>query len=253
MRENDSHENNRVSVCHFKEAEIQLWDDIKGSFCLALWKDSLIPPSPQNAVVTQFGGMQKCQSNQLWGKNIFDIFIKRRGAATGTPSFVTLHQLDVMSTPCNEGWDSFSIILLFFFSLSFHRQPGKRTQMAAPPRGRHTEQQAELVVDAHLILISSSFQLRIPSGGRRTAEQHDAAPMGAESGASSSLRMRRRRTNDRPNWAIYCQRRLGAADLKRAVTSSSLCSSAGAQQHLSMGQWCKKCVCVRVCVCVRAN
>lgn len=164
MRENDSHENNRVSVCHFKEAEIQLWDDIKGSFCLALWKDSLIPPSPQNATVTQFGGMQKCQSNQLWGKNMFDIFIKRRGAATGSPSFGTLHQLDVVDDVDTLQWR----LRLFlhhpplFFSLSFHRQPGKRMQMAAPPWGRHTEQQAEWVVDAHLILISSSFQQLIP-------------------------------------------------------------------------------------------
>lgn len=36
MSENDSHENNCVCVCHLKEAGIQLWDDIKGPFCLAL-------------------------------------------------------------------------------------------------------------------------------------------------------------------------------------------------------------------------
>lgn len=122
---------------------------------------------------------------------------------------------------------------LLSLSLSLCQQPVKGTQIAAPPGGCPAEEQTGRVagVDFNLISITSLLQCRGPCICRpQAAAQHGRA------GTNGRPVFPLDGGDDGPNWAIYCPRRLGAADLKRAVISSSLCSSAGAQQHLSMGQ-----------------
>lgn len=196
MRQNNSHENNLVSVCHLKEAEIQLWDDIRVSFCLPLWKDSLIPPWPQNGAVTQFGGMPKCQSNQLWGKMY--LIYSLNAAAQHQEVHLSERYISwtswTLSTPAIRVETlSPSSSSSTFLSLSFHRQPGKRMKMTAPPRGSTLNCRQKWWLMSTGFLISSFFQLPRPLLAT-AAEQHtDTAPMGVESRVSSFLQMRQQR------------------------------------------------------------
>lgn len=129
-------------------------------------------------------------------QSIFDIFIKRRGAAPGSPSFGALRQLDVLDV---DDVDTLKSRLRLFSIISFSLPVNgrMRMQMAAPPRGRHTEQQAERVVNVHFIVISSFFQplrLQRVQGGGAT---HRRGADGGESRLPSGC------DNDGPNWAIY--------------------------------------------------
>lgn len=177
-------------------------------------------------------------------QNIFDIFIKRalarerrRSSRKSVFRNVTSVGSPAMKAEPLSPSSSSSPPLSLPLSLSLHRQPVKRAQIAAPPGGCPAEEQTERLagVDFNLISISSLLQCRGPCICRpQAAAQHSLA--GTNGSRVPCPVFPLDGGDDGPNWAIYCPRHLGAADLKRAVMSSSFCSSAGAQQHLSMGQ-----------------